>query len=64
MKKEPFAYSNESGMSESDFDEAIKGLIEKGLVEEVMVDGEVHYRLTLEGQAVGQHMESNPADRN
>lgn len=64
MKNEPFSYSASSGMSEKDFDEAIQGLIEKGLVEEVMVDGEVQYRLTLVGQAVGHHMESDPTNRN
>lgn len=64
MKNEPFAYSKTSGMSEDEFNEAIQGLIEKGLVEEVMVDGEVQYRLTMVGQAVGAHMESEPAVRN
>ena len=64
MKNEPFSYSANSGMSEAAFDEAIQGLIEKGIVEEVVIDGEVHYQLTPLGLAIGPHLESDPSTQN
>jgi DNA-binding HxlR family transcriptional regulator len=64
MKNEPFAYSPTSGMSQKDFDEAIDGLIEKGMVQKVVIDGEVQYKLTALGQAVGGHLDSNHSDKN
>jgi hypothetical protein len=64
MKNEPFSYSETSGMSKAEFDEAIQGLLEKGLVHEVVVDGEIEYQLTDMGTSVGHHLESDPNKRN
>jgi hypothetical protein len=64
MKNVPFAYSKDSGMSEKDFNEAIQGLIEKGMVQEVMVAGKIQYQLTSFGQAIGLHLESDASTQN
>jgi helix-turn-helix protein len=38
--------------SKEEFDEALAGLIEKGLVEEVIINGEKKLQLTLFGKSV------------
>jgi hypothetical protein len=52
------------GMTVADFDEAMRGLIAKGLAEPVIVGDKTYYRLTIVGQQVGGHLTSNPEDRN
>ena len=44
-------------ISDKDFDDASERLIAKGLMEKVMVDGKVNYRLTTLGLQVGKQME-------
>lgn len=36
---------NDKSLSEEEIDEAIQGLLDKGLIEKVMIDGEEHYVL-------------------
>lgn len=43
---------------------AISGLLDKGLLEEVLVNGQVKYKLTSSGFAVKNHMTSKPSSRN
>ena len=58
-------FSNEDiPMSSSEFALAIKGLLDKGLVEEVIVDGEINYRLTSIGCQIGPHMTSVVKEQN
>ena len=50
---------------EEELKEALECLLEKGYVEQLTSpDGEVLYRLTELGAAVGNHMDSDPAARN
>ena len=56
--------SKDSDMNKQEFMLAIEGLIDKGLVEEVIIDGERHYRLTEIGLMIGKHLDSNIKDQN
>ena len=65
MSKNKDLFSMEDvGMSKSEFDLAIKGLIEKGLVEEVIVGDEVNYRLTDICIKLESHLDSDIKDQN
>ena len=64
MENDFFNYSVDSGVSEQDFKTALQGLIEKGLVQEIVEDGQIKYKLTPMGRAVGKHLDSNHSDKN
>jgi len=49
---------------EADITSALTALVNKGLVEEVIVDGEIQYRLTSIGEKVADHLGSDSKDRN
>jgi hypothetical protein len=51
-------------MNKTEFDLAIKGLIEKGLVEEVIVGDEVNYRLTDICIKLESHFDSDIYEQN
>lgn len=59
----PFCQAD-SDLSNEEFNLAISGLIEKGLVEEIIIDGIQYYMLTDMGAAIGSHIDSNPANHN
>lgn len=61
---ELFTSSDITTMSQADFDEAIKGLIAKGIMEEVVVDGEVKYRMSKLVRGIAPHLNSNAKDQN
>lgn len=48
----------------SEFDEAMNGLINKGLAERVMVEGKEFFCLTSAGESVSVHMHTDPSTRN
>jgi hypothetical protein len=55
-------------MSNKEYDklaitDALTALINKGLVEEIIVDGESQYRLTSIGEKVADHLGSDSKDR-
>lgn len=51
-------------MSEADFEQAIQGPLKKGLMEQTVIDGELHYRITELGKMLRQHVSSSPSNRN
>lgn len=51
-------------MKDDEFDTAIKGLLEKGLMEEQVIDNEPHYRITDLGKSVHKHSASDPKNQN
>lgn len=61
---DPFDNEDCEFMSANSFHEAVIGLIEKGLVEEVVVDGEVKYQLTKLGEQIGPHLNSDLPEQN
>lgn len=58
FKKSDLKFSNK------DFDKAIQALVDKGLVEQISVDGETHYKLTNLGLQIRTHVNSDPDQRN
>ena len=65
MFKEKISFKKEDcGMTEDDFNLAIDGLIEKGLVKEEIIEGKIFYYLTDIGVGVGSHIESDYSNRN
>jgi len=55
----------ELGISSADAKEAIKGLIAKGLLIEVLDDqGVPHYEVTPTGVVFHEHMDSDPGEQN
>lgn len=61
---DPFNNEDCDFMSAGSFHEAILGLIEKGIIEEVILDGEVKYRLTKVGEQIGPHLTSDITEQN
>lgn len=61
---DPFTSADISGMSQEDFAQAIQGLVTKDVMEEVIIDGTIKYRLTDFGRSIGPHMNSNIEERN
>lgn len=51
-------------MTEAEFDLAVNSLLSKGLIEELVIDGEKNYRITELGRTVYPHLASLPAERN
>lgn len=51
-----FNFDDNFDLSKSDFDKAVKGLIEHGLLESVVVDGEIFYKLNNLGLQVVSHL--------
>lgn len=64
FKNEKFVGVEDSDMTVEEFTNAMKGLVAKGLMEEVIINGEPKYRLTPMGRSVGQHMQSSPKEQN
>lgn len=64
MAKEIEFIDLEESMSKEHFSLAIQGLVARGLMEKVVVDGRVGYRLTELGKSVGTHIHSEEKDRN
>jgi hypothetical protein len=64
--KAPFTFKDvrESEMSESEFEKAMIGLIQKGLAEKIIINGEDHYMITDMGLEVGSHLDSDPSSWN
>lgn len=63
-KKTDADCKKELNLTDDEFNQGIKSLIEKGLVEEVIVNDEVLYKLTSNGKIVGKHMMSDPKTKN
>jgi len=59
-----FFSSEESDMSEKEFNIAIQSLMEKGLVSKTIIDGETYYCLTNIGLIVSSHIDSEQSLRN
>lgn len=55
---------NEIPVSSNVFDQAIQSLLDKGLVETIDVNGDIHYRLTTLGLQIQNHLNSDPSQRN
>ena len=53
-----------SSISQKDFDEAILGLLDKGLVEEKEINGKTEYVVTYIGEMISNNLASNPSFRN
>jgi hypothetical protein len=51
-------------LTQVEFDEAIDGLLEKGVIETFILNGEVDYRLTAFGKQIAPHMDSNKKNQN
>jgi predicted transcriptional regulator with HTH domain len=62
--KSYFTESDITGMTHSEFQVAMIGLIEKGLMEEVEVNGKKMYRPTPLLRKMKTHSHSNPKDQN
>ena len=64
MFKDKISFKKEDcGMNDTEFDLAINGLIEKGLVLEEIVDGQIFYYLTDIGFLVSTHIDSDSSIR-
>jgi len=61
---EPFSIEDCDFMSKNEFEKAIQGLLSKGIMEEVMVDGQIKYRLTKVGEQIGPHLTSDITEQN
>jgi hypothetical protein len=65
MKKNKAPFSRDDvNMSDAEFNLAMSGLLEKGLVEELIIDGILHYQITELGLQVGSHMYSDHHTQN
>lgn len=64
MKSKDTFSSKDINMNKAEFDKAIKSLIEKGLVEEVIVGDEVNYRLTDICIKLESHLNSDISEQN
>jgi hypothetical protein len=65
MIKERAPFSKyDSDLPSEEFDLAVAGLLQKGLIKQLVIDGVVHYILTDMGAAVGQHIDSDPSTQN
>jgi len=64
--KAPFSFKDvrNADMSETEFETAMLGLIQKGLAEKILIDNETHYMITDLGLLVGSHLDSDPATQN
>jgi hypothetical protein len=51
-------------MNKTEFDEAVRNLIAKGLLDSREEDGEIKYYLTPLGYQFGKHMDTDPSTRN
>lgn len=60
----PFSRADVDDMSDSEFEVAMSGLLDKGLVEKLIINGIEHYLLTEIGAEVGAHLNSEPSTRN
>jgi hypothetical protein len=61
----PFAAEDMKHLTLPEIEQAIKGLLAKGLIEVCeIVDGKEKYKLTALGRKVNYHIGSNPSTRN
>jgi hypothetical protein len=51
-------------LDDQSYEDAIQGLLEKGMIEVVECDGHPSYRITMAGYAYIQHCDSDPKTRN
>lgn len=51
-------------LSKSEFNEAMDGLIDKGLAKKVIIDNVEYFQLTSMGECVGEHLNSNQSTKN
>ncbi|CAB4196732.1 hypothetical protein UFOVP1290_252 [uncultured Caudovirales phage] len=51
-------------LTEGEVDQALQSLIDKGLVEKIIIDGVEKFQLTMLGLAARLHEGSNPETRN
>lgn len=59
-----FTYETIMGLSNKEFKEAVSNLIDKGIVEEVIIDGEVEYKVTYIGLQIYNHLYSDKSEQN
>ena len=59
-----FTKDDVGNMTQEEFDKAIDSLLNKGLIKVVYKDGEPFYSVTQLGEAVQEHIYSNPKNRN
>jgi hypothetical protein len=62
LKKED--YTDYTDYTDEEFDEAISGLLEKGLIEKSTKDGIIYYELTTLGNFISDHIYSELSTRN
>lgn len=53
-----------SSISQKDFDEAIIGLLDKGLIKEEEINGKTEYVVTYIGEMISNNLTSNSSLRN
>jgi hypothetical protein len=63
MNKNLFSFPF-AGMTKNDFNEAMTGLIDKGLAIRVMLEGKEFFSLTPLGQVVNKHARGDASKRN
>lgn len=63
MSKNLFSFPN-SDMTEEEFNEAMSGLISKGLAVRTVVEDREFFFLTPLGQIVSSHTRTDPSQRN
>ena len=63
QRKFPTGDMNAS-VSDVEFNLAMCSLVERGLMEELLIDGVIHYQITSLGLQVGHHMDSDHRTRN
>jgi len=56
MKNKLFNFSHDMNMSESDFNEAMEGLIHKGFAEKILIDDKQYFQLTPMGELMNKHL--------
>lgn len=56
--------SSSGNWSVEEFNEAMIGLIAKGLAEKVMIGNREYFQLTHMGEIVGKHIGSDPSTKN
>ena len=50
----------QSSISQKDFDEAIVGLLDKGLIKEEIINGKTEYVVTYIGEMISNNLNSDP----
>jgi len=64
MSDNLFGFPGGEDWNEDEFNEAMNGLIEKGLAKRVMVGNKEFFSITALGEAVSRHMHADPKMKN